>query len=122
MPCKRFVSLAGRARLAGLKDCMLCRQKFELVRSKAEDLAASLRAIQGSPVDVQDAGMRFTLDVIVLVSSRACQARQHCQACELRPSLLSSPALGTTSRRSTSASQTVWWRCCRAHLRRFRCA
>lgn len=37
------------------------------MRAKAEDLAASLRAVSSGPVDVQEAGMRFTLDVIVLV-------------------------------------------------------
>ena len=41
------------------------------MRAKAEGLAASLRAVSGSPVDVQEAGMRFTLDVIVLVSFHA---------------------------------------------------
>lgn len=62
-----FMHWGCGARLEAVRDCKLCRQKFELVRAKAEDLAASLRAVSSSPVDVQEAGMRFTLDVIVLV-------------------------------------------------------
>jgi hypothetical protein len=38
------------------------------VRGKAEDLVASLRTVCSQPVDVQEAGMRFTLDVTVLVA------------------------------------------------------
>ena len=38
------------------------------MRGKAEDLVASLRTVCSQPVDVQEAGMRFTLDVIVLVA------------------------------------------------------
>ena len=46
----------------------LCRQAFPLVKQKADDLAASLKKLGPSAaVDMDDAGMRFTLDVVALV-------------------------------------------------------
>lgn len=47
---------------------MLRRQSFPLVKLKALDLAASLRKLgEYQAVDMDDAGMRFKLDVIALV-------------------------------------------------------
>ena len=66
----------------GLSDPNASRQKFELVRRKAEDLSASLHAVCEQPVDVQEAGMRFTLDVIVLVwDCTASSAAKHGHTC-----------------------------------------
>ena len=50
------------------QSCLLRRQCFPLVKLKALGLAASLRKLgEHQAVDMDDAGMRFTLDVIALV-------------------------------------------------------
>lgn len=47
---------------------VLCRQTFPLVKKIADDLTASLKKLGPSAaVDMDDAGMRFTLDVVALV-------------------------------------------------------
>ena len=47
---------------------VLCRQTFPLVKRKADDLTASLKKLgPTAAVDMDDAGMRFTLDVVALV-------------------------------------------------------
>ena len=52
----------------GTVGALLCRQTFPLVKQKADDLTASLKKLgPTAAVDMDDAGMRFTLDVVALV-------------------------------------------------------
>ena len=52
----------------GAVGAVLCRQAFPLVKQKADDLTASLKKLgPTAAVDMDDAGMRFTLDVVALV-------------------------------------------------------
>ena len=75
---RRCVVPSGRSRtrqggllgenLLDAVGAVLCRQTFPLVKRKADDLTASLRQLGPSAaVDMDDAGMRFTLDVVALV-------------------------------------------------------
>ena len=51
----------------------MCREKFDIVRRKTEDLAAALARLDATQaVDMDEAGMRLTLDVVGLVSSHTC--------------------------------------------------